>query len=457
MEVAPTQLPVAGALSVRSKVKVPVAMIGNWKHPSYSEVSFTQEDFDRIKSNYASNTLGYKPYLTFGHLNEEPDSTDPHRKRGDADAVVQEGIVLYGIFDTPSYIAQMIDSGEYEYSSGEFIRNLMDKKDGTGLGCALSRVALTNSPFIPFGDVKAQVLSQTEPCDLSVTTFTIKLSQSESNLPDNPETAEPIPEPIPETTPEIPIESNPIEPTPSKETPIADLTPSKKEETVMTNQIPDPVPQPSPEPQAPAVTPVISQPVQTPAQVPAPIQAPIPPTPVQAPVAPVAPAPQLDLEALVDQIKKAIQVEHQSEKAQSQAIIASLQSELVGLKADLVKQKETAQVFSQTVAKAQEKAQQEQLLSQGMPPAVIPKYIALHNAVLGNQSVMKLSLGAEGEKDVTTLSLLHEVITECLSLGGVPLGQLGSTVQAPASGGLIGDLKAIAERNKQLANQSNKG
>ena len=462
------------SLHLRARVKVPVAKLGQWKHPVYGEVSFTQEDFDEVKSNYLSNSLGFKPYLTFGHLEEEPNSTDSHRKRGDAEGFIQEGGVLYGLFDTPDYVTEMVRKGEYQYSSGEFIRNLMDKQAGNKLGCAISRVALTNSPFIPFGEVKAQVLSQAVEVG-GVQTFTIKLSQDppseearEASLEVSAQTPEPLAEgngqaseslespkeegqaPIPQTTKPIEVQGNP-QGVLEKSTPIEEMSKQEeRQEEPMTIQAnPGNTPEVNPEEPKVEVTPTELKP-ETPVQ-PNPQPAPAPqPTPAPAQQ---APAPQMiNVEDLILQVRSGIQAEFQAERLQAQTLINNLQAEVNQLKGDLTKQKETAQVFSQTIAKAQEEAQQKQLLSQGMPPVIVPKYIALHNAVMSGRSTMKLSMGAEGEKDVTTLALLHDVVSECLSMGGVPVSQMGSTTAQESPGGLLGDLKAIIEKNKQLAN-----
>lgn len=141
-----------------NQIKVPLAMVGEWSHPVYGEVSFTEKDLNQIRKNYEKNSTGFTPYATFGHLDEEHHSTDSARKRGDMKEVVVENNVAYGIFDVNEKVYESVLDGEYEYASGEFNRNFMDK-EGNKVGTALLRVALTNSPFIPFGDAKIEALS----------------------------------------------------------------------------------------------------------------------------------------------------------------------------------------------------------------------------------------------------------------------------------------------------------
>ena len=111
-----------------NQIKVPLAKVGNWQHPSYGEVTFTEKDLKQLKTNYQKNATGFVPYVTFGHLDEEHHSTDSARKRGDMKDVVIENDVAYGIFDVNEKVYESVLDGEYEYASGEFNRNFMDKE-----------------------------------------------------------------------------------------------------------------------------------------------------------------------------------------------------------------------------------------------------------------------------------------------------------------------------------------
>lgn len=148
-----------------NKIKVPFVKKGEWKHELYGEVTFDEKDIQSLINNFKLGVTGFKPYLTLGHLDEEHNSTDSHRKRGDLEEIVQEGDVTYGIFSVPEDIYKAVEKGEYEYSSGEFHRNFVDNKTGKKVGTTVIRVALTNSPFLPFGDKKIQTLSlDTKDC-----------------------------------------------------------------------------------------------------------------------------------------------------------------------------------------------------------------------------------------------------------------------------------------------------
>lgn len=167
-------------------VRVPLALKGRWKHKEYGEVSFDDKDFSETLHNLSTGALGFPPYLTYGHLDEEPESTDSHRKRGNMFQAVEEGDVLFGDFMVPPDVYTSLDNGEFDYASGEFLRNYTSKVTGNNDGTALVRVALTNSPFIPFGDTSIQALSinpsgSNKNCPQTDQSFVFSLGIGENN------------------------------------------------------------------------------------------------------------------------------------------------------------------------------------------------------------------------------------------------------------------------------------
>jgi hypothetical protein len=163
-------------------IKVPFIKKGSWKHDVYGEVSFTDKDVQEVINNYKNNVTGFTPYLTLGHLDEELDSTDSHRKRGDLESIIEEGDTTYGIFKVNDSVYNSVENGEYEYSSGEFHRNFKNKDNGDSVGTTVLRVALTNSPFLPFGNQKIQALSNNaENCPESKENFVFLLSLDANN------------------------------------------------------------------------------------------------------------------------------------------------------------------------------------------------------------------------------------------------------------------------------------
>jgi hypothetical protein len=129
--------------------KVPVAVIGEWEHPTYTKVSFSQEDYDQMQQNFASNVLGFEPPLFLGHpVNDQTVEGAP--AEGFLTAFVQEGDALFGIYeivDEETYSA--VKKGKYRYASSEIIRDYTNPVDGESVGIVLFGHALTNRPFVP--------------------------------------------------------------------------------------------------------------------------------------------------------------------------------------------------------------------------------------------------------------------------------------------------------------------
>lgn len=166
-------------------IKVPLAILGKWHHSSYGKVEFTQEDFDSIKDGFEKDVLGHIPYITLGHLDEEHHSTDSHRKKGNLLSISQEDDVLYGTFNVKPIVYKWVDEGEYEYVSGEFVRGFLDK-EGEEVGTVLLRVALTNSPFVPFGNTKNVALSlNNKKIDLNNTKLQLFSLKTNITMKDN--------------------------------------------------------------------------------------------------------------------------------------------------------------------------------------------------------------------------------------------------------------------------------
>jgi len=145
-----------------TKAKIPLLIKGNWHVPGFGLMSVTDEYIDTLTDNFKQDVLGFKPYATLGHPTDSPDpaSIDGERKRGDLEDLVKEGEILYGIYNINKETYDLLRNGDYEYSSPEIQQNFKDKQTGKVIGPTLLRTALTNAPFMPFGDSKAVLLSQ---------------------------------------------------------------------------------------------------------------------------------------------------------------------------------------------------------------------------------------------------------------------------------------------------------
>lgn len=224
------QYPVLNTNSIEAnisetKAKIPLLIKGNWHVPGYGLMRVTDNYIEKLKDNYKSNVLGFKPYATLGHPTDSPDpaSIDGERKRGDLEDIVVENDIVYGVYDINLETYNLIKNGDYEYSSPEIQQNFKDKVTGESKGPTLLRTALTNAPFMPFNDNKIVALSQSNNTNDKeiISPICIKLS---TTISVNTQTIEPTIETKTEQE-YIKMSTNPIEVT----TPSVSTSPEVKQ------------------------------------------------------------------------------------------------------------------------------------------------------------------------------------------------------------------------------------
>jgi hypothetical protein len=128
------------------KVKIPIAKIGNWKHPVYGDLSYSEETLRELQANVEKGAAGFEPPLFIGHPR---DTEGGAAAEGYLEKTERVGEVLYGVWSVNSKVYRDIEDGKYRYSSSEFITKFKDKKTGNSIGIVLVGMALTNRPFIP--------------------------------------------------------------------------------------------------------------------------------------------------------------------------------------------------------------------------------------------------------------------------------------------------------------------
>lgn len=397
-------------------VKIPIAKKGSWFHDVHGIVSFTDKDFEEIKKESSKEVLGFTPYITYGHPTNLPyESVDAELKKGDLKSWEEENDILFGLFDAKEDVFNLIKNGEYEYSSGEFLRNYKDKFTGVNKGTVLMRVALTNSPFIPFGDTKVEALStnsnSTQDCLPKPISYVIKLS---TDIQENINT--PIKEDLPETN-------------------MSEVkTPEQLATEVVENLIPE-IKETKPEVSVESVESKETVPVQT--------------TPV------------IDFNALLE--KFAAQAELSTKAAidavtsKYEAVVSNLNSQVESLKNQLASQEQVTQAFSTSLTNQARAQEQRELLGYGVPPVLIQKFSQLQSALETKQTVVKLSTrAADGqvvELETPIVKALKELLVDAVNSSPVNLQQFGqSTTKIPAYG-LQGAINSRVEENKAKANK----
>ena len=397
-------------------VKIPIAKIGSWFHDQHGIVSFTKQDFNQIKEESNKEVLGFTPYITYGHpTNLGYNTVDAELKKGDLIGWEESDDILFGLFDAKEDVISLITNGDYEYSSGEFIRNYKDKFTGDKKGTVLMRVALTNSPFIPFGDAKVEALSSNANNSLpSTIPFVIKLS-TDSVISQELTSEDLIINKIEESL-NMPPETN-------IETPVAEqLAPVVSEEVI-----------------APEVKPVYA----------------IKDEPVTP--APIVQAPSLDINELIKTVTSNLSDNFKAQlsaiKAESDNVVASLKTQVESLSNQLTSQQEVTQAFSNSLAQKNRQSFYKGLAEQGVTPVLIQKFSTIEAALGNGQKVIKLSNSAGETVDKEVLDAIAELLVEATLSEPISVQQFGQSMSVPQVNAMQADMQKLIERNKALAQQ----
>jgi hypothetical protein len=146
-------------------IRLPVAVLGEWTHPEYGPVKFTQDDFDQMNSNWVKGVTGYEPPLYLGH-NISKDVLEGEPAVAFLEKLYQEGDTLFAEYDPVDDDAyEKARKGQYRYSSAEVVRNATSKETGEKIGTLLVGAALTNRPFLtrmPRVEAGVQQFSESE-------------------------------------------------------------------------------------------------------------------------------------------------------------------------------------------------------------------------------------------------------------------------------------------------------
>lgn len=433
-------------------IKVPFVKKGSWNHDVYGKVEFTDKDIEELITNYKNNVTGFTPYLTLGHLDEELNSTDSHRKRGDLNDIIVEGDTTFGVFEVNDEIYDRVQKGEYEYSSGEFHRKFKDRETGNEVGTTILRVALTNSPFLPFGNDKIQTLSnEAESCPETKENFVFLLSLDTSNsdtkAKDKTEAEQSV-EPLLTETQEI-TELNPdveVEPI-LQNTLIENITLLNKESIMSTeNNV------------AETKEVILEAKNEAPTEVATPVVLETTEAVVQKEIKVEAPQNQGDviLTNLTTQLQK-VQDMYSKQLEAAHTTINALTQKVDALTDKLTGQEQVTQAFSNSMSAAQERSMIQNLQNNGVLPTNIQRFVALKNAFQSadNKNIVKFSVGTGTEVKEVETNLIDAVAELLISASNqTPLVEQQLGVSAGRRTGGF-DFSSIIEKNQAAAQKLN--
>lgn len=362
--------------------RIPIAKKGLFHHNKHGIVSFTEEDFNSIKENFKSRILGFDPYPTFGHLKTEgstdkfvetvaANSVDAELKKGVVLDIEEDGDVLYAITRPNSDTLGHILSNEYEYSSGEFLRNYKDKITGQNKGTVLARFALTNSPFIPFEDHKIEMFSEsdtTRPENLSYSVVKLLLSNNVEATNTNP-----------------------------------------------TDNMPDTI---------------LNEAVSTNADVPlqAKVDVEAVETPSQSSLASVVEQITSTVKNLYESKYSEVEAKYQDATKAYQDQVEALKGQLEAITTKFAAQEAVTQKFSQSLSNTSKASKYKALAEKGATPALIQKFSMIEDALESNQSVIKLSDSEGKEVESTVLDLIESLLVDSVNSEAPKIEQLGQTL-----------------------------
>ena len=456
--------------SEKDKLLVPLFLLGKFYHPSYGEVEYTQKDYLDIKRNLKENSLGFKPYITHGHIKSSRDSdkyvkqaklealsTDAELKRGEFVDVVLQDNVVYGLAtnlhpDTKEFI----ESKQYEFASGEFMKNFTDKETGKNLGTVMFRTALTNAPFMPFKDKKLQLFSTKAESPLNDCTFVVKLQEdneltntvmpeNEANVVEKNSTAAAV-----AGEAAVAIEETLVAEQEVKEESVDESseTPAVKEKAFSESEKVEEV----------TVAETEIKPEQEEKPEVEELSTAAPTEKVEDKTLESTP-PTNDMTKELDSIRSefASQLEAMKEayetnvaalKESATTQISSLNQTIESLNQKLTEQESLAHQFSTAMAEKAKKERYERMASRGVTPALIEKYSLLESALSGasiSNKVLKFSTSEGETQEANLLDSLEDLLVEAsLTKSNVSVHRFGQSEFE--SNDLISDLKRIANR-----------
>jgi hypothetical protein len=432
-------------------LKIPLAMKGEFQHNLYPEVKFDDEDFGSIVNNFNNKVLGFTPYITYGHLKDNNLSIDAELKKGDCIKIEADTDILYGYFKSSPEAYEYVSKGEYEYNSGEFIRNYKDKKTGENLGTVLARTALTNSPFLPFENHKVEALSQSTtevysinqsiPVDIKHKVNNDYLLPDNSNINNN--NSENINNPMPQE-----LEDTKLDETASTIVEAeSDSSSSTKTESQNIDEI---------------VKSVLEK-IQ--GQIPAPYKSTEPEKVVEPVVEELTPVVETKKEkkeeyknisdiisSVTNSLTESFKVQVAEIKSQQKAVIDNLENKINELSSKLGQQEQVSQAFSNSLSQQQKKERYSALAKSGMSPAFIQKFSTIENAIETGNNVIKLSNSEGKEVDTAVTDMIAETILEALSSEAVEVQQFGNSNNQGT--GIVADIKSLITANKEKAKKT---
>lgn len=149
-------------------VWVNIVNLGEYEHPEYGTITFTEEDFRQWKANLERGVMGGRcedgrPCIAtdYGHAMDENLPPEMQKASGYIKDLKLEGNRVYALVEFTPRALEGIKNKEWSWFSVSVVDSLIDQRTGQDVGSTLLGGALTNRPYIP--DLEPIRLSDLRP------------------------------------------------------------------------------------------------------------------------------------------------------------------------------------------------------------------------------------------------------------------------------------------------------
>lgn len=154
--------------NTNNEVWVNIVNLGEYEHPEYGTIVFTEEHFRQWKANLERGVMGGRcengrPCIAtdYGHAMDENLPPEMQKASGYIKDLKLEGNRVYALVEFTPRALEGIKNKEWSWFSVSVVDSLLDQRTGQDVGSALLGGALTNRPYIP--DLEPIRLSDLRP------------------------------------------------------------------------------------------------------------------------------------------------------------------------------------------------------------------------------------------------------------------------------------------------------
>jgi hypothetical protein len=142
--------------NTNNEVWVNIVNLGEYEHPEYGTIVFTEEHFRQWKANLERGVMGGRcengrPCIAtdYGHAMDENLPPEMQKASGYIKDLKLEGSRVYALVEFTPRALEGIKNKEWSWFSVSVVDSLLDQRTGQDVGSALLGGALTNRPYIP--------------------------------------------------------------------------------------------------------------------------------------------------------------------------------------------------------------------------------------------------------------------------------------------------------------------